>query len=232
VHWIVGFLPTAAKFAGVVAAAVVLLAVITRAFPQSLYFASPPGAFTVDFESLEYKDDGSPTVIEYKTASFERVAFRDNKLEGRSIVLSRSFPDDPLRTAAEGVLTPTRAIVDSIAHGVIDPLFYKPRRPEYLKMLVSRELTRIQNGCTPSSMWGHPMKLIREETIVGYKTTVWQFKPEDRNVRFTDWFAPQLDCASLKFTTEEALANGTFRVVSEQRALKVGGIAGTTPSSR
>ena len=42
-RWLARFTPRAGKFAGVLAGAVILLAVITRAFPQSLNLAVPSG---------------------------------------------------------------------------------------------------------------------------------------------------------------------------------------------
>jgi hypothetical protein len=55
------------------------------------------------------------------------------------------------------------------------------------------------------------MTVIGKETILNYTTTVSQFTPEDRDVRFTEWFAPALDCVSLRSTTEKAQPGGAFR---------------------
>lgn len=208
--WIAGFVPIAGKFAGVIAGAVVLLAMITRAFPQSLRMIAGPNAITIDSEYLDYNDDGSPKVSEYRTSYFSST--------GGETTLLRSFPGDPLRTAAEGVLNPMRAILDPIAR-VIDPLFYKPGRAEYLKALAITEGARIRNDCAPINMWGRPMTVINEDTVLNYATTVSQY--EFRDERFTEWLALGLNCFSLKSTKEKALADGAFRLVSERRVLKV-----------
>lgn len=212
-RWIARIAPIAGKFAAVLASGIILLAVITRAFPQSLNLIAPSGAITVDSEFLEYKDDGSYTVTEYRTSSF---------LEWEEMVWSSSFPGDPLRTAAAEFLNPARAILDPIAHSLIAPLFYKPGRAELLKARAKFLAERIRNGCTPTNMWGWPMTVIGKETVLNYTTTVVsRFKPEGRDDRFTEWLAPALDCFSLRSTREMAIADGTFRLVSERRVLKV-----------
>jgi hypothetical protein len=215
---IIGFLPIAGKFAGVMAGAVVLLAVITRAFPQSLYLLVPPGAIMLDSEFLEYKDDGSYTVSEYRTSSFRRLAVEGLFLDGGETTLSSSFPGDPLKTAAGNFLDPMRAILDPIAHRAIDPFFYKPRREEYLRVLGKKQTDRIRNGCTPT-YWGRPLTVVGKETVLNYTATRSQYEFKDE--RFTEWFAPELDCFSLRSTTEKVLPAGTFRLVSERRVVKV-----------
>jgi hypothetical protein len=119
VRWIAGFVPIAGKFAGVIAGAIVLLAMITRALPQSLRLIAGTHAITIDSEYLDYNDDGSSTVSEYRTSYLSST--------GIETARSSSFPGDPLRTALEGVLNPTRAILDPIARA-IDPLFNNARR--------------------------------------------------------------------------------------------------------
>lgn len=210
VRWIAGFVPNAGKFAGVIAGAVVLLAMITRAFPQSVRMIAGPEAITIDSEYLDYSDDGSSNVSEYRTSYFSS--------SGGEKTLSRSFPGDPLRTAGEVVLDPMRVILDPIAR-LIDPLFNKPGRAEYLKALARTEGARIRNDCAPTNWWGRPMTVISKDTLLNYATTVSQYEFKDE--RFTQWLAPGLDCFSLRSTTEKALADGAFRLASERRVLKV-----------
>ena len=211
-RWIAGLMPMAGKFAGVIASAVVLLAVITRAFPQSLGLVSPPAAIIIDSEFLDYKDDGSSTAGEYRTSSV-------SSLDGETI-WSSSFPGDPLRTVAGVVVNPVKSVLNPMMHRVIDPLFYKSGRTEHMRALAEAEAARIRNGCTPTNHWGTPMEVIGEETVLNYTTTVSRFS-EGRDVRITEWFAPELDCLSLKSTTEKALPDGTFRLAGERRVLKV-----------
>jgi hypothetical protein len=217
-HWIAGIVPIAGKFTAVIASVVVLLAVITRAFPQSMGVIASPSAITLDSEFLKYEDDGSYTVTEYRTSSFSSI--------GGYTVLSSSFPGDPLRTAAGELLNPVKAI--------LIPMMERMGRQRDMRALSRALAARIRNGCTPTNMWGRPMTVIGEETVLNYTTTVLQFRPEGRDVRFTEWFAPGLDCLSLKSTTETALADGAFRLASERRVLKMtrnsGGAAAQKPS--
>jgi hypothetical protein len=215
VRWIAGFAPVAGKFAGAIAGMVILLAVITRAFPQSLGLIASPAAITTDSEFLVYQDDGSYTVSEYRTSSI---------LGERAIILSSYFPGDPLRTVAGDVLNPMHAILDPILQRAMSPMFYRPGREEHIRAI---QRARNRNGCKPSNMWGWPMTVTGEEEILNYTTTIFQFTPDGRNLRFTEWFAPGLDCVSLRSTTEKKLTDGIFRPASEMRVVKV-----TTNSSR
>jgi hypothetical protein len=220
--------PIGGKVAAVIAGAVVLLAVITRAFPQSLGFIAPPAAITLDSEFLDYKADGSYAVSEYRTSSWQTGQIRGNVLEGGETVLSRSFPGDPLRTVAEGVLDPVRAILRSIAQHAVSPLFYRRSRAEHLRAAATFLADRIRNGCAPTNMWARPMTVVGQEIVLNYTTTVSRLSPEDWGVRFTEWFAPGLDCVSLRSTTEKALADGTFQLVSERRVVRVTRDSGKT----
>jgi hypothetical protein len=199
---------------------VILLGVITQAFPQSLKLAVPSGAITLDSEFLDYRDDGSYTVREYRSSFFT----------GGETVLSSSFPGDVLKTAAESLLNPLRAILDPVAHRAVDPLFFKPHRAEYLKAAQIALAARIRNGCTPTKFWGGTMTVIGKETVLNYETIVSQYGFRDE--RFTEWFAPGLDCLSLRSTLEAALPGGAFRLVRERRAVKVTANPNATPAKR
>jgi hypothetical protein len=225
-RWIAHFLPTAGKVAGVMAGAVVLLAAITRAFPQSLNLAVPAGAITLDSEFLDYKDDGSYTVREYRRSFFKRTTVEGDLIGGGESVLSSSFPGDPLRTATVELLNPVRVIVDPVMHRMIDPLFFKRHRAEYLRALETALAARVRNDCVPSPHWGTPMAVIGRETVLNYLTTVFQY--EFKGERSTEWLAPGLNCFSLRSTTEKALPDGTFQLASERRVFKVTKNSSTT----
>jgi hypothetical protein len=232
-RWIGGSVPTAGKLAGLIAGTVVLLAIITRAFPQSLGLIAPPAAITLDSEFLDYKDDGSYAVSEYRTSSWQTGQFRGDVLEGGETVLSRSFPGDPLGTAAGELLSPLQSMLRSIAQRAISPLLH-PGRAEHWRAAAIALTNRIRNGCSPTNMFARPMTVIGEETVLNYKTTVSRLSPEGWDVRYTEWFAPGLDCLSLRSTTEKAIADGAFRLTSERRVLRVttnsGGAAAKLPN--
>jgi hypothetical protein len=209
------------------AGTIVLLAVITRAFPQSLSLAVPTGAITLDSEFLDYKNDGSYTVREYRTSFFKPTTVEGDFIEGGETVLSSSFPGDPLRTATVDLVNPLKVIVIPVMHGMFDPLFFKPHRAEYLRALEAALAAQVRNGCIPSNHWGTPMTVIGKETLLNYTTTVSQY--EFKAERFTEWFAPGLNCFSLRSTTEKALPDGSFQLASERRVFKVTKSLRTTP---
>jgi hypothetical protein len=213
--WIARVLSMAGKFAGVTAAVLVVLAVITRAFPQSLNLVVPPGAIVLDSEALEYKDDGSYIVTEYRTSSFRPITVDGEFLDGGETILSRHFPGDSLKTAARNLLDPMIAIAGTYAHRLFDPLFYKPNRAAYLKAIQERVNEDIRNGCTPNP----PTAVIGKEAILNYPTTI--VRTEREEGRFTAWVAPELACWPLRTTVEKPHADGTFQLVSEWRVVKV-----------
>jgi hypothetical protein len=42
------------------------------------------------------------------------------------------------------------------------------------------------------------------------------------SIRMTWWMAPELGCFALRITTEEKQPDGTWRLVREKRALRIG----------
>lgn len=218
--WTARLLPIAGKLAGAMAAAVVLLAVITQAFPQSLNLFVPPGSIMIESEFLEYRDDGSVAVTEYRTSSLRRPTANGVMADGGETVLSRSFPGHPLRTAAGDLIDPMLAIFPR-AHRLIDPLLYKGFTRQFFMQVGQKTADRIRNGCTPTTLGGRPMTVIGHETILGYATTVSQSAPEVGAFRLTLWFAPQLDCHPLASKLGWVQADGAVVVASGWRALKV-----------
>jgi hypothetical protein len=85
-----------------------------------------------------------------------------------------------------------------------------------MRALAIGAAARIRNGCAPTNMWGRQMTVIGVETVLSYAATVSPLT-EGGNVRFTEWFAPGLDCVSVRSTTETALVDGVFRPASERR---------------
>jgi len=210
------FLPIAGRFAGVMTAAVILLAVIAKAFPQALNLVVPSGAITLDSEALDYKDDGSYTVTEYRTSSLRLPTVEGDFLDGGETILSESFPGDPLKTVGRNLLDPMMAVAVPISHRLFDPLFYKPHREVWLKALEKRANDQIRDGCTHVAP---PTTVIGTETVLNYATTI--VRTERENVRTTAWVAPELGCYPLRSAVEKPNAEGTFRLVAERRVLKV-----------
>jgi len=211
-RWVSALTPAAGMFAGITAGAVVFLLVIAQAFPQSLAGLSGTASpFTVDYEEIEYKADGSSAIRELFTSA------------GGGLVLSSEFPGDPLRTVQQRILDPLNLILYRIAAPIRERQVARAEarinallanHPELAKLRAERERT-----CT---LPGPPWTVVGNETILNYATTgtqkVWM--EEGKPVRLTAWSAPDLHCVALKSTTEKTF-DGRFRLAYERRALKV-----------
>jgi len=103
-RWVSGLAPATGMFAGITAGAVVFFLVIAEAFPQSLAgLSGTRSPFTVEYEEIEYKADGSFAIRELFTSA------------GGGLVLSSEFPGDPVRTAEQRILDPLNLILYWIA---------------------------------------------------------------------------------------------------------------------
>jgi hypothetical protein len=212
-RWVAGLSPAAGLFAGITAGAVMFLLVMAEAFPQSLAgLSGTASSFTVDYEEIEYKADGSSAIRELFTSA------------GGGLVLSREFPGDPVRTAEQRILldplnlilywiaTPVRE--RAVARQEVRINALKARNPELMaKLIAERERT-----CVPGPSW----TAAGNEMILNYAAKgiqkIWM--EEGKPVRLTEWPAPDLHCVTLKSTTEK-MFDGRLRLVFEQRALKV-----------
>jgi hypothetical protein len=212
IRWVSGFTPAAGLFAGIAAGALVFLLVIAEAFPQSLAgVAGAMSRFTVNYELIEYKADGSPVIREYFTSV-------------GGLVLSTEFPGDPVGTAGQRIVdglnlvlywaaTPIRERQVARQQARINAL--KAKDPELAKRVDERERT-----CLPGAPW---TPVGTGETILKHATTgiqkVWM--EEGKPVRLTEWSAPDLRCLTLKSTTEKTFDGGRLRLAFERRALQV-----------
>ena len=212
IRWVSGLTPAAGVFAGIGAGALVFLLVIAEAFPQSLAgVAGATAPFTVNYELIEYKADGSSVIREYYTSA-------------GGLVLSTEFPGDPVGTAGQRILddlnlilywaaTPVRERHVARKQASINAL--KAQDPERAKRIAERERT-----CLPGTPW---TPVGTGETILNHATTGIQkeWMEEGKPVRFTEWSAPDLGCLTLKSTTEKTFDDGRLRLAFEKRALKV-----------
>jgi hypothetical protein len=203
----------AGMFAGITAGAVMFLLVITQAFPQSLAgLSGTTFPFTVDYEEIEYKADGSSIRELFTWAA-----------AGGGLILSSEFPGDPLRTAQQRIVDPLNLILYWIATPVRERQVARAEaRIDALKaknpVRFAERMAEWQRTCIP----GDPVPVLGKETILNYATLEIQqeWTEEGKPVRFTHWSAPDLNCVALKSTTEKTF-DGRFRLAFERRALKI-----------
>jgi hypothetical protein len=207
-----------ALLAGLILGTLALLFVVAQARP------SPPVRipYTVDSEFIRYANDGSSS-IEMYTSSYQR--------NGAEMIESRSIPGHPFGTALGRALDATlplwsrlmtRLTVDDgtlerlrrhIPHTVGAVTGCGPSCLLLQHYFFARAVAGVDTGCLDGV-------IITRETILNYPTTVVQL-PLGENARMTWWTAPDLDCFALKITTEDKRPDGTFRLVTEKRALRV-----------
>lgn len=209
-RWASGLAPAAGLFAGITAGAIVFLLVIAQAFPQSLAgLSGTTFPFTVDYEEIEYKADGSSAIREYFT-----------KAPHGAGVLSSEFPGDPLRTARQRILDPLNLVLYWIATPGRER--QEARAEARIKALTANhpELAERRRTCGAP---GDPWTVVGKQTVLNYATTgvqkVWM--DEGKPVRLTEWWAPDLHCFTLKSTTEKTFDDGRLRLAFEQLALRI-----------
>lgn len=203
-------------FAAAILAAGAFFLIATQASPQP----PVPVPWTVDSEFLRYADDGSSS-IEMDSTSWES--------NGSEILLSRSVPGNPLKTAllrAGDVMMPI--------HVGIMRQFMVNRRALEEAQRASLHLGFI-TGCDPNTclLLEHTgfakdpagagctdQAIVERATILNYPTEAVRERWTEHG-RMTLWMAPALGCFALKITLEAERPDGTFHLVSAKQALKV-----------
>lgn len=187
--------------AGIAVASVACFLVVVAAFPQ-MSFLSPfvPIRFTVDAEFIKYAADGSSRIV------MQRRSFQHN---GREIVLASSFPDAPFETAVRRLLDPVNFTWYQLTGAQLG---------DNGREIIWPTWTREEDGCLFPGMTVRPL-IPGHETVLNY--AVARFVTPLGKGRATQWLAPELDCFRLRETVEMPSPDGSFRLVSEQRALQV-----------
>ena len=218
VHWKTALASMARKclLAAAILGVLGFLLIATQASPTI------PVPYTVDSEFLRYAEDGS-SKIEMFSTSYE--------LNGAEILRSRSIPDRPFGTAIGRALDATLPLWSRLmARFTVDA-----GKLERLRRAARQSVGAI-TGCDASCLVLEHHFLARaaassdtaciggaivgSETILNYPTVGVQLR-WGRNGRTTWWTAPDLGCFALRITTEEKQPDGTYRLVSEKRALRV-----------
>jgi hypothetical protein len=204
--------------AGLILGILGFLLAVTQAFPRPAVRIP----YTVDSEFIRYADDGSSS-IEMYTKSYQR--------NGAEMIESRSMPGHPFGTALGRALDTTLPLWSRLMTSltVDDGTIERLRRhiphttgavtgcgPSCLLLqhyFFARAAAGVDTGCLDGA-------IITRETILNYATTAVQL-PLGENARMTWWTAPDLGCFALRITTEGKRRDGTFRLLTEKRALRV-----------
>ncbi|MGA2132898.1 MAG: hypothetical protein ABSH50_11445 [Bryobacteraceae bacterium] len=200
-----------AAFAGAVA--ILLVAALAR--PGAAAVRIP---YLVDSEFLRYADGGTAT-IEMYTSSYA--------LNGTEILESRSIPDRPFATVIGRSLDATLPLWSRL----MARLTFDAQTVERVRQAAHRSVGAI-TGCAGSCLvleqYGFARgtacldgTIVDHETILNYPTTGVQPRMGG-SIRMTWWMAPELGCFALRITTEEKQPDGTWRLVREKRALRIG----------
>jgi hypothetical protein len=210
--------PRKRMFVAAILAAAALLLVVAQARPGSPPVRIP---YTVDSEFIRYANDGSSS-IEMVTISYQ--------INGAEILRSRFIPGHPFGTALGRALDATLPLWSRL----MARLTVDPEMSEKLQRHVPHTIGSI-TGCDASCLVLQRYffargagadsacldgAIVAHETILNYPTTAVQPRMGG-SVRMTWWTAPDLGCFALRVTTEEKQPDGTFRLVSEKRALRI-----------
>lgn len=205
-------------------AAVALFAVIV-VNPNA--FSAKAPAYTVDSEVIRYATWESG-------GGQERVLMTSYNQEGSEVLLDGSFPDNPVETLA----LKNRLITDLALEKLSSPfkklakyyyiLKYDLKTPPNEPDRSARALLEhplygetvgmrdelLKSGCRPGGV-----AVIGQDVVLNYRTTVIRqwigFK------RLTIWMAPELSCFGLRAQLHAQQPDGSWKLMSEKKALKV-----------
>jgi len=211
--------------AGAILAAAAVLLIVTQAFPQP----TAPIPWSVESEFIRYADDGSSS-IEMQSTSYES--------NGNEILLSRSMPGDPFKTAIGRTLDVTLPAVSRLHMRLLGAV-----NPEMVEMMERTRRSRppgigfisacdSYTGCLLLDHYGFTKapagagdgcvvgEIVDRATILNYPTAAVRQRWTEHG-RMTVWMAPGLGCFALRVTYEEERPDGTFHLVAAKQALKV-----------
>lgn len=191
-------------FGGSVVAACLLLVVALGFSQPSKTVASLAGIpFTVDSESTSY-ENGSPRTLDITSYEFR----------GNMAILAESQPGHPFWTMTRHAIDAFGLIVVQVA-----PSLVAQPETESAKL---RRADFVRAGCVRRGD-----TVVGNETIANYRTVqVFRKMPPifgagAKAVRLTEWRAPDLSCFRLAYIAENEFADGTIRLRSQERALRV-----------
>jgi hypothetical protein len=211
--------PRKRMFVTAMLGAAAILLVVAQARPGGPPVRIP---YTVDSEFARYANDGSSSIDMY-AASYA--------IDGVEVLRSRSIPGHPVRTALGRTLDAALPIWSRLAARLtVDASILERLRQAAHRsvgviagcdasclMLEHYGFARTAAGSSAGCIDG---TIVGQETILDYPVTA--VRPHwGAAGRMTLWMAPDLGCFALRIAVEEKLPDGTFRLVSEKRPLRV-----------
>lgn len=212
-------------------AAVAALALFAVIVVNPNAFSAKAPAYTVDSEVIHYSEWSYG-------GSRERVLMTSYNQEGSEVLLDWSFPNDPVGTVAlknrmttdqtlEKLSSPFRKIAKYYYILKYD-LKTPPEEPDMSAryfagypdqgLILGRRDEMLKSGCKTSHGGA---KVIGQDVVMNYRTTVIQQPFRGGIGRLTIWMAPELSCFGLKATLHEQQPDGSWKLMSEKKALRV-----------
>jgi hypothetical protein len=190
--------------------------ILSQAFPQS----TVPVPWTVDSEFLRYADDGSSSIGMYSTS------YQSN---GNEILLSRSMPGNPFKTAMAWAADVVMPIHQRLGRLMVDPKrleAVQKASPHTIGFITGCDsdmcllLDHFIYGKAPAGTGCIDGPIVDRATILNYPTEAVRERWTEHG-RMTVWTAPALGCFALKITLEAERPDGTFHLAFAKQALKV-----------
>jgi hypothetical protein len=213
------------------ATAAVLIFAVLVVNPDA--FSEKVITYTVDSEIRHYRGpemEGLP----------DRVLMTSYNYAGTEMLQSWTYPDYPVETA----LLKARMVRDRAVKRLAWPFekiakyYYifkydlatptaEPPEDSYATvhqygpdttLLIGRRADLLSSGCR--TIHGGA-KVIGQEVILNYSTTVLQQWHRGGDRKLTLWMAPELSCFALRATVQEEQPDGSWKLIHEKKALKV-----------
>jgi hypothetical protein len=204
--------------AGAAVAAAVLIMVNTSAFSAK---PSPP-PYVVDSEITLYGD--LPGWLNVGYSGPQTALMTSYNQVGTEVLLSWTSPDHPFDGAVWTAALAWSSLVGKVTRQFLLPDYVKAEREHrsVVHVTVGKTLDiglrdpLLNSGCHPADRGA---EVIGQEVLQGYSTVVTRHDYYKRKV--TLWMAPELSCFALRARVELQQPDGSWKLESEKKAVKV-----------
>jgi hypothetical protein len=204
--------------AGAAIAAAALIMVNTSAFSEK---PSPP-PYIVDSEITLY--DNVPGWMNVGYSGPTTALMTSYNQTGTEVLLSWTSPDHPFDGAVWTALLAWSNMVGKVTRQFLLPEDVKSERERrsVVHVTVGKTLdiglrdSLLNSGCQPPGRRG---EVIGQEVLLGYPTVV--TRHDYYKGRVLLWMAPELSCFALRVRVEDEEPDGSWKLVSEKKAVKV-----------